>query len=122
MRAGLDIRDFHPDERFAEQRIVFFDVIGEKRLVVSSNEAQIATIVLRPGELKIAIMQSNQHHRRSDRIRDAAVLRRGIQGNLLTDGPLAVPPPGMSRATHCEKCQGDPRQIYQKGCTSSSNN
>src|SRR5579883_36574 len=90
--SGLQVRNADPQERLAQQRIEFLDVEFERGLVVGIDEAQIATVFLGSIEAEVAEMQAHQNRRRTDRLVDAGARGSGVDGDLLAQGPLVVPP------------------------------
>src|SRR5215468_7109127 len=67
-RSGLQVRDSYPQQRLAKKRIEFFQVVFEWRLVVGSDDPQIAAVLLERLELEVASVQPDQHSSRPDRL------------------------------------------------------
>ena len=112
--AGLQVGNLHPDERLAQERVVFFDVEGERRLVVACHDADVAAVIPRGGELKVAIMQPDQHRARADGVGDGHGRAAGVDRDLFTQGPIGVPPSLCRRRTAAGPQQEDEEEKFSR--------
>ncbi len=112
--AGLEGRQRDPDERFARQRIVLFEVVLEGRFVVSGDEAQVAAVGLGVGEAEIADVQPDEDRDAADRLGDVGARRTRVDGDLLAQCPLVVPP-GLGRTGTGKQRQREDERRAQDG-------
>ena len=91
-RPGLDVGNLHPDKSLVHHRVEFLDLGGEHGLVVAIDEAQVAAILLRRGEVEVPVMKPHDDRGCAGRIgkRDAVV--GCVHGKLRTGAPRLVPP------------------------------
>jgi hypothetical protein len=96
-RGRFQVRQGDPDIGKAVQVIVFFDMIGQRGLVVASDEPQVRAIRVGVVEREIAGIEPDQDRRGADRIRDIAAGRTRIDGDRLASSMQANKTKGRKR-------------------------
>jgi len=102
--AGLEVGDLDPDESGAHEGIEALDVKGERGLVIRGDEADVAAIFLGGLELEVAIAEAEEDGGGADGGIDGDAFVRGIDDDLLANGPIAIPP-GIGGAGESEDGQ-----------------
>ena len=89
---GLDIGNLHPDESLVHHRIEFLDLGGEHGLVVAVDEAEVASILLRGGEVEVSVMEPHDDRGGAGCIGERDAVVGSVDGELGTGAPCFVPP------------------------------
>ena len=87
---------------------------GQGGLVVAGDEADVAPILLGGLELEVPVAQAQQHGGGADGIVDGRARLGGVDDDLLTDGPIGVPP-GMGGAGEGEDGQRAEQKAVREG-------
>ena len=90
--SGLDVGNLHPDESLVHHRVEFLDLRGEERLVIAVDKAQVASILLRRGEVKIPVMKPHHHRGGAGGIGKRHAVIGSVDGELGAGAPGFVPP------------------------------
>ncbi len=86
-------------------------MVGQHRLVVFGDEAEIGAVGREGGEVEIAVVQAEQHGRAADGVAHGEAGRGRIERDLLARGPVVVPP--REERTRALAQQDDGKQAFQ---------